>query len=563
MNNKDTLKKTYIINRNPIPLNDYKAITDNLGIWEKIRCQYIKIFDNSKLQNFYFVCGIKKYGKEVKLSQSNWYNEETKKLTHRFAIDLHILLRNIFVIQPILEVTFASIDKKQGSPKCPLPIEFVFHTLLTRSSIESYPFTIQNLSKDVDVSKNINISKKNIEKIQTYLNDVSIVNAIEIDDEYVEWLSLYSIYDSCILEFLRRFYAYVSLSLEATDDLPWSAVSVSAVGHYLAELYNAINGITMTDDKLATLMILHESLALYDSKKFNLSNSVIIEAWQNITSIINKLQKDDVIFKLTMMAHCDPLLGRDLNYKTYNIFEQFQEDMPERISKLSLAINNQAINNNIKSIIDETNKLFISKITEIGIYTSENSEKVETLGLNRFNYVVLFATLRLWLLQFINSWFLPFINFLLSENILTLVNKDKIDKLYKKLYAFSKNFDRFCDQIQPQLIANKKMMLFLQGVKISEGEKHLVKILVNDFNDRAEILVKELRPILEELNTFTVLAMADFQNGTNILFKKIEIVKQNNSDIEDRLKVFLKVCNQIYLVLGLTEKTKEKQSNKR
>ena len=558
MNNKDTLKNTYIINKNPIPLNDYKSITEELGIWEKIRCQYIKIFDSTKLQSFYFDCGIKKYSKEVKVTQSNWYNEETKKLTHGFAIDLHILLRNVFIIQPVLEATFASIDNKQGSPKCPLPIEFVFHTLLTRSSIDNYPFTIQNLSKDIDISKNIDISKKNIEKIEKYLNDVSIVKAVEIDDEYVEWLSLYKVYDSCVLEFLRRFYAYVSLSLEATDDLPWNAVSISAVGHYLTELYNAVNGIIMTDDGLALLMTLHESLEQYDSKKFHLSNNEIITAWQNITAIVKKFQKDDVLFKLTMIAHNDPLVGRDLNYKTYNIFEQFQEDMPERISKLSLAINNQAINNNIKGIIDQTNKLFISKITEIGIYTSENSEKVETLGLNRFNYVTLFATLRLWLLQFINSWFLPFINFLLAENVLTLVNKDKIDKLYKKLYAFSKNFDRFCDQIQPQLIANKKMMLFLQGAKISEGEKHLVKILVNDFNDRAEILVKELRPILEELNTFTVLAMADFQNGTNILFKKIEIVKQNNSDIEDRLKVFLKVCNQVHQVLGLTEKTKKK-----
>ena len=558
MNNKETPKNIYVINKNQMPANDYKSIINEFGIWEKIRYQYIKIFDSAKLQQFYFDSGIKKYSKEVKQTHSNWYNEESKKLVSGFAIDLHILLKNIFVIQPILEATFASIDDKDGPPQIPWPIEFVVHTLLTRSTIDVYPFTIQNLSKDIDISQNINISQRNREKIQIYLNNISIVNALDVDEECAEWISLYKVYDSCILEFLRRFYAYVSLAYDATDEIPWNGVSVGAVGHYLAELYDAINGITMTDNGLAILLLLHESLATYNSKKFNLSDNQIITAWQNISSIIKKLQEDDVLFKLTVIAHNDPMVGRELDHKTYDIFEQFQEDMPERVSKLSTAINNQAINNNIKGIITKTNKYFISKITEIGIYTSENADKVEILGLDRFNYVILFATVKIWFLQFVNSWLLPFINFLLIENVLTLVHKDKTEKLYRRLFNLSKEFDKFCVQVEPQLIANKKMMLFLQGAKISEGEKHLVKILVNDFNDRAEQIVKELRPILLELKILADLVIADFQNNTSILFKKIEVVKQSYSDVDKKLTVFMEVCGQLDQMLELTDKTKQK-----
>ena len=457
-----------------------------------------------------------------------------------------------------MEATFASIDNKEGSQKLPWPIELVFHTLLTKSTIESYPFTIQNLSKGIDVSQDVDIPRRNAEKIQTYLNDISVISALNVDEEYAEWVSLYKVYDSCILEFLRRFYAYVSLAYDATDELPWNSVSVGAVGHYLAELYEAINGITMTDDGLIILLLLHESLAIYDSKKFNLSNNEIMTAWQNISATIKKLQEDDVIFKLTIIAHNDPMVGRELDHKTYDLFEQFEQDMPERVGGLAPIINNQAISNNVKSIIEKTNKYFISKITEIGIYTSENADKVETLGLNRFRYVVLFATVKIWLLQFVNSWLLPFLNFLLIENVLTMANKDKVDKLYKKLFIFSKDFDKFCDQVEPHLIANKKMMLFLQGVKISEGEKHLVKVLVNDFNDRAEHLVKEIRAILTELKSLVDLIIADFQNNTNVLFKKIDVVKQSNSDIEKKLTVFMEVCGQLNQMLELADKAKAK-----
>ena len=558
MNTKETPKNIYIINKNQSPSQNYKQITDEFGIWEKIRYQYIKIFDSAKLQQFYFDSGIKKYSKEVKQTHPKWYHEDSKKLAAGFAIDLHILLKNIFLIQPILEATFASIDNKEGSQKIPWPIEFVFHTLLTRSTIESYPFTIQNLSKGIDVSQNVNISRRNMEKIQTYLNDISIINAINVDEEYAEWVSLYKVYDSCILEFLRRFYAYVSLAYDATDELPWNAVSIGAVGHYLAELYDALNGVTMTDDGLTILLLLHESLAIYDSKKFNLSNNEIMTAWQNISATIKKFQEDDVIFKLTIIAHNDPMVGRELDHKTYDLFEQFQQDLPERVGGLTPIINNQAVNNHIKGLIEKTNKYFISKITEIGTYTSENADKVETLGLNRFRYVVLFATLKLWLLQFVNPWLLPFLNFLLIENVLTLVHKDKVDKIYRRLFALSKDFDKFCEQVEPQLIANKKMMLFLQGAKISEGEKHLVKILVNDFNDRAEQIVKELRPTLLDLKILIDLILADFQNNTNILFKKIEVVKQSNIDIEKKLTVFIEVCGQLDEMLELTDKTKQK-----
>ena len=557
MNTKDTLKKSYIINKNKIQVMDYKFITEDLGVWEKIRCQYIKIFDSTKLQHFYFDCGIKKYSKEIKNIQAGWYNEESKKLTHSFAIDLHILLKNVFIIQPILEETFASIDKNQGSPLRPLPIEFVFHTLLTHSSIESYPFTISNLSKDVNISKDIDVSKNNAEKIQTYLKSITPVNIQKVDDEYAEWISLYKLYDSCILEFLRRFYAYVSLSQKVTESLPWSAVSVSAVGHYLGELYDSINGITLTDDGLTVLLVLNESLALYDSKKFQLSKNQIIEAWQKISSMIKKFQNDDIIFKLTMIAHHDPLIGRSLKNNTYDIFEQFQQDMPERVNKLPGIIKTQIFSDSLKDIVEKTNKIFGMKILEIGIYTLENSNKIQTLGLTPFPYVILFAAVKIWLLRVINSWFTHFFSFLLADNGFVKSYKDKMERFYKKLSDFIKEFDKFYNQVNPQLIANKKMVLFLQGVKITEGEKHLVKVLIHDINDRAEILVKDLRPILIELTNFVNLALTDFNDNTAVLLKNPEAIKKTNNDIEEKLQTFSAFLTQLNSILTLLDKTQQ------
>jgi len=557
MNNKGTLKKPYIINRNQIQINDCNFIAEEFGIWEKIHCQYIKIFDSAKLQNFYYVCGIKKICKEVKQLQANWYNEESKKLTHGFAVDLHILLKNVFMIQPILEETIASIDKKQEDPLRPLPIEFVFHTLLTQKSMESYPFTTKNLSKDMDISQSINISQRNVKKIQTYLLNINVLNAEKVDEEYTNWIALYKIYDVNTLEFLRRFYTYVSLAQEATDDLPWSDVSINAVGHYLTELYNTINGITMTDEGLATLLVLHDSLKMYDSKKFQLSNNQIITAWQNISSIIKKFQHNDIIFKLTMISHKDPLMGRELDCSTYNIFAQFQKEMPERVNKLPRIISDQILKNNMKETIEKTNKLLMSKITEIGVYTTENSKKIKTLGLDSFAYVMLFATVKIWLLQFINLWLLSFFNFLVTDNLVTLAYKNKVNQLYKKLCVFIKNFDSFYDQIQSDLLANKKMVLFLQGVKITEGEKFLVKVLVNDFNDKADLLVKELRPILIDLHEFTVQMLSDFQNNSNMFFKNTRGVKESSSDIEEKFGSFLAICKQLNQMLELTDKEKK------
>ena len=555
MNTKDTLKKAYTINKSKIQTTDYKFITEEFGVWEKIRCQYIRIFDSAKLQSFYFDCGIKKYSKEIKNIQAGWYNEESKKLTHLFAIDLHILLKNIFIIQPILEETFASIDKNQGTPLRPLPIEFVFHTLLTWSSMASYPFTVPNLSKDLDVSKDSDVSKKNAEKIQTYLNGITVLNAKKVDDEYAEWISLYQLYDSCILEFLRRFYAYVSLSQEATDELPWNAVSISAVGHYLGELYDSINGITTTDEGLKVLLALNESLAMYDSKKFQLSKDQIAEAWQNISAMIKKFQNDDILFKLTMIAHHDLLIGRDLKNNTYYIFEQFQQEMPERVNKLPAIIKNQIFSDNLKNIIEKTNKTFGMKILEIGIYSVENSNKIQTLGLNPFPYVILFAAVKIWLLRIINSWFMPFFSFLLADNGFTKAYKDKMEKLYKKLSDFIKEFDKFYNQVNPQLVANKKMVLFLQGAKITEGEKHLVKVLIYDINDRAEALVKDIRPLLIELNNFANLALVDFKDKTMVLLKDTEAIKKTNGDIEEKLRTFLAFLAQLDSILALIDKT--------
>ena len=555
MNTKDTLKQAYVINKNKIQVMDYQFITEEFGVWEKIRCQYIKIFDSTKLQNFYFDCGIKKYSKEIKNIQAGWYNEESKKLTHLFAIDLHILLKNIFIIQPILEETFASIDKNQGSPLRPLPIEFVFHTLLTQSSIESYPFTVPNLSKNVDASNDSNVSKKNTEKIQAYLKGITVLNGQKVNDEYAEWISLYKLYDSCILEFLRRFYAYVSLSQEATESLPWNAVSISAVGHYLGELYDSINGITTTDEGLKVLLALNESLALYDSKKFQLSKDQITEAWQKISSMIKKFQNDDIVFKLTMIALHDPSIGRSLKNNSYYVFEQFQQEMPERVKKLPAIIKSQVFSDNLKNIIEKTNKTFGMKILEIGIYSVENSNKIQTLGLNPFPYVILFAAVKIWLLRVINSWFMHLFSFLLADNSFTKANKDKMEKLYRKLSEFIKEFDKFYNQVNPQLVANKKMVLFLQGAKITEGEKHLVKVLIYDINDRAEALVKDIRPLLIELNNFANLALVDFKDKTMVLLKDTEAIKKTNGDIEEKLRTFLAFLAQLDSILALIDKT--------
>ena len=558
MNNKGTLKKPYKINRNRIQMDDCDFIIEEFGIWEKIHCQYIKIFNSAKLQTFYFDCGIKKICKEVKQLQVNWYNEETKKLTHGFAVDLHILLKSVFMIHPILEDTIASIDKRQEDILRPLPIEFVFHTLSTKKTMESYPFTTKNLSKEMDVSQKADISQKNVKKIQAYLLSVNVLNAEKVDEDYINWIALYRVYDVRALEFLRRFYTYVSLAQDSTDEIPWGDVSISAVGHYLTELYNTINGITMTDDGLATLLILHDSLKIYDSKKFQLTKNQIITAWQNISSIIKKFQHDDVIFKLTMIAHKDPLMGRELDNSNYKIFAQFQKEMPERVNKLPQIISNQIIKNNMKETIEKTNKLLMSKITEIGIYTTENSKKVKTLGLNSFSYVMLFATVRIWLLQFVNLWILTFFNFLVTDNLVTLTYKNKVNQLYKNLCVFIKNFDSFYEQIQPDLIANKKMVLFLQGVKITEGEKFLVKVLVNDFNDKAELLVKELRPILIDLHEFTNQMISDLQNNHNMFFKNTKALKETHGDIEAKFGSFLAICKQLTQMLELTDKEKEK-----
>ena len=564
MSNNDVYKKSYIINKNLINKNqsnddDYESIIEEFGIWEKICFQYIKIFNHAKLDDFYFNCKLKFFCKEGVQLQPTWYNDETKKLTYGFADNLYILLKNISIIQSILEDTFASIDKISKDIKNPTPIELIFHTLLTHSSIESYPFTIQNLAKGIDNIDNTDLSQRNIKKIQQYLANIAPVDSTKVNIQYTEWIALYKIYDSSILEFLRRFHPYVSLSSDdKNSELSWNAVSINAVGHYLIEFYNLINSINMTDEGLRVLIKLQDPLALYNSEKFCLSKSQLTNVWKNISSMVKIFQENDIILKFIYISYNNPLMGRELIYNTDNIFEKFQYIMRERVDNLIPIINQQIMNNMIKDTVEKTNEIFDVQITEVGVYTSVYSDKLRTLGLHRFSYPILLATIKVWFTKSINKWFMTFFSFLLTEKYFTMAHKDSMDKLYQKLFAFVKEFENFCQQAHPQLPTNKKLMMFLQGDKITEGEKHLVKVLVHNINEKANLLVKNFRPLLVELCDFVVLFIEDFQNDTNILLKNTKILNRDTDNIEKKFRFFLELCKQLNFILELTDKTQEK-----
>jgi len=520
-----------LINNNKIKITplildeyDFSSIIKGMTFWEQLVRRFYTFLKKKELKTFYFSCGLKQITKDLE-KHPNYYNPVTKELGVGFAKKLFQLIQALKVIKPIFEETILNIDiKKIVIRNEPHILEKIFHILYTNQDFSIYPFTIEQISKNISDNA-LSLLKEQIhQKIENYLHNIPLLRFEEIDDKYTDLIYFSKIFDSPLLNLVRRFNFDIDLDIDDPNPKSWSSVTIKALTYYLEEIYLIISAIHILDEDINLILLLNQNYTNDENKI--ISSEEIQESWKIIISIITEFQDNDCLLKLLCLSTENPCLKIENIKHSFTIQEQFKKILFTRVIGTTNNLVQEIITNNMKDIVDDILPDRLESLQGIGIYTVEYSNRMKEITGGQFIYIYIIMMIQQFMNRYFNTWLKGFLS-LIAINIQFVNSYDgeKLEKLYKLLNRFASKFDKFQNDIKINSPISIRLLRLFNTQKISNGDKQLVIMFSDSINKQVGNLVIEFTNIFDILEEFISKLIIELEDSSEEYILNLGFVK--------------------------------------
>ncbi len=483
-----------------------KEIQVELNFFEMVYVFFLSLFGIQSVENYKIHKALKIIEKNLNRHKPPVYNPSTQHITKYFAYKIHDVYLKILTLKKIIEKTLDNQDAWNNSDQIQKTgIEIFFEKIMNINSKEvDNKFSYQGISRVIADFESVRLAEDAVKRsVNEYLSMIEKTSIEAANKIYTNLIYIKNLTDFDFIQFFKRFDSQFNPGISPA----FNDISGEALLPYLSQLEENLLQIDLSMDNVLVFKTLSDvanylsilSVPSANAEETEKENDAPISAAEKLENelIICFDSLKDILSKnyftlLLQLIKEDPGYLPAFIHTRYDLYKIYWDTFDQRTDFIAKYILKEKKLKKIESLVK---KIFAS-IKWVGIYSIEQSKKIEEMDTIGFIYCYHLGIINTFLMNLYDESIKSILN-------LTVTNGLFIEKYFQKtvsdtFYTMEKFEEKIRDfnfDMNSDGVAGKKIVNLMSKKDINPAEiKKTLERNVAYANTKAKELFEEFFP---------------------------------------------------------------------